>query len=188
MKWTRSASARSLSMIAAMAMAAALACSCDAVGRTTLRYAHMNAPDSAAGMQATYFAERVSELSEGRIAVEVYPDSVLGSLVEQLEMAVSGAVDIHHTTAGALGSLSGDFALLDTPYLVPDAERLMRIVDRDSPVMRRLGAGLSGAGLDVLYTFYFGARQLSCDRKVLRPEDLEGVPIRAIPFPMYIRA
>jgi TRAP-type C4-dicarboxylate transport system substrate-binding protein len=55
--------------------------------------------------------------------------------------------------------------------------------------MKKLSdALLRDSGLRVLYTYYFGARQLSCDRPVYRPEDLQGVKIRAIPYPMYVAA
>jgi len=174
---------------AAMTLSAALlslSAACGTRGPTVLRYAHMNARDSVAGIQADFFAERAAALSEGRIRVEVYPASSLGSLTEQIEMVRSGGVDIHHTTAGALGSLFEDFSVLDTPYLVAGPERLMRIADRDSPLMKRLGDGLEKAsGMSVLYTFYFGTRQLTFDSAVLRPEDLAGARVRAIPFPMY---
>jgi hypothetical protein len=40
----------------------------------------------------------------------------------------------------------------------------------------------------VFYTFYFGTRQLTADRQVLNPKDLQGVKIRAIPFPIYMAA
>ncbi|PKL23737.1 MAG: ABC transporter substrate-binding protein [Spirochaetae bacterium HGW-Spirochaetae-3] len=173
----------------ALTLAAAilsLSTACGARAPTVLRYAHMNARDSVAGIQADFFAERAAALSDGRIRIEVYPASSLGSLSEQLEMVRDRDVDIHHTTAGALGSLFEDFSVLDTPYLVSTPDRLMRIADRDSPLMRRLGDGLEKAsGLSVLYTFYFGARQLTFDAPVLRPEDLAGARVRAIPFPMY---
>jgi len=59
----------------------------------------------------------------------------------------------------------------------------------NSPVMKKLGEGLLKArGVRVFYTFYFGTRQLTADRQVLNPKDLQGVKIRAIPFPIYMAA
>jgi TRAP-type C4-dicarboxylate transport system, periplasmic component len=52
--------------------------------------------------------------------------------------------------------------------------------------MSKLSGGLlSSSGLRVLGVFYFGTRQLTCDRPIRRPEDLAGVKIRAIPYPVY---
>jgi TRAP-type C4-dicarboxylate transport system substrate-binding protein len=36
--------------------------------------------------------------------------------------------------------------------------------------------------------FYFGTRQLTCDRAIKKPEDLNKIKIRAIPFPIYMTA
>jgi TRAP-type transport system periplasmic protein len=63
------------------------------------------------------------------------------------------------------------------------------VADPSSPVLKTLGEGLLKArGVRVFYTFYFGTRQLTADRQVLSPKDLQGVKIRAIPFPIYMAA
>jgi len=101
-------------------------------------------------------------------------------------MAAAGTIAFTHQTAATIGSLYGDFAVLDTPYAYRDLGHLLRVVDASSPVMARLSEGLlRSAGLRVLSTFYFGTRQLTCGRPARRPEDLAGVRVRAIPFPLY---
>jgi tripartite ATP-independent transporter DctP family solute receptor len=163
----------------------ALAASADAQG-TTLRYAHMNAPDSIPGMQARFFASRVEELSKGSMAIEVYPNSQLGTLQEQTEEVSSGVVAFHHSTAGGIGSLFEDVGVLDTPYIYGSVDHLMRVTAPSSPLMSRLSAGLlKKSGVRVLYTFYFGTRQLTCDRPVREPADLKSLKVRSIPFPIY---
>ena len=62
----------------------------------------------------------------------------------------------------------------------------MRVVDPSSPVMVKLNEGLvKKSGVRVLYSFYFGARDLTCDRPIKRPDDLKGLKIRSVPFPIY---
>lgn len=151
-----------------------------------LRYAHPNAEGSVAGRQAAFFAARVAEYTQGQVTVELFPESRVGSLEAQLAEVQKGRVAIHHQTAAGFGSIYGDFALLDTPYIYRDVAQLLRVTRLDSPVMRRLSAGLlEKGGLRVLYTFYFGTRHLTCDRLVLRREDLKGVNIRSVPYPLY---
>lgn len=152
----------------------------------TLRYSHPNEPDSAAGLQASFFASKVREYTKGAVVIELYPSSQMGSLEGQLALTRSGRIDINHATAAAIGSVYEDYTVLDTPYLFRDVDYLLRVADPSSPIMQRLADGLlKSAGLRLLYTFYFGTRQLTCDRPVRRPEDLEGVSVRSIPFPMY---
>lgn len=169
-----------------LASLAAFAFSGQAESRITLRYAHMNSADSNPGLQAAFFAEKVREYSGGTVVVEVYPDSQLGSLQAQAEAVSSGQIAFHHNTAGGIGSLFSDFAVLDTPYIYRDVEHLLKVVSPSSSVMALLSAGLSKRkGVHVLYTFYFGARELSCDRPIRRPSDLATLKIRCIPFPIY---
>jgi TRAP-type transport system periplasmic protein len=162
----------------------------DAAAQTvTLRYAHMNAPSSIAGQQATLLAKTIEEKTKGAVKVQVYPSSQLGTLQEQAEAASQGSVQIHHNTMAGIGSLYEPFGALDTPFMYKDIQHLMRVADPNSPIMKKLDEGLLKArGLRVFYTFYFGTRQLTADRQVLSPKDLQGVKIRAIPFPIYMAA
>lgn len=155
----------------------------------TLRYAHMNTRESVPGMQAAFFADRVGLYSGGSIKVEVYPDSQLGTLEEMADEVSSGVVAFHHDTAGTIGELFEDYAVLDTPYIYRDVAHLLRVTDPKSPLMVRLGEGLlKKSGVRLLYTFYFGARELTCDRPIRRPEDLKSLKVRSIPSPIYTTA
>ncbi|MEO3434079.1 TRAP transporter substrate-binding protein [Inquilinus sp. CAU 1745] len=153
----------------------------------TLRYGHMNSPTSNAGLQAQWFAEEVARTTGGEIAINVYPSSQLGKIRELAAGVSTGTIALSHNTAGAISALSESFAALDTPYLYRDVDHLMKVVDIDSPVMQMLNERLvADSGVRVLYAFYFGTRQLTADREIKRPSDLEGVKIRAIPSPIYL--
>jgi len=170
-------------------MLGALAVQEAAAQTVTLRYAHMNAPSSIGGQQAALLAKTIEEKTKGAVKVNVFPSSQLGTLQEQAEAVSSGSVQIHHNTMAGIGSLYELFGALDTPYMYKDVDHLMRVADPNSPVMKKLGEGLLKArGVRVFYTFYFGTRQLTADRQVLSPKDLQGMKIRAIPFPIYMAA
>ena len=155
----------------------------------TLRYGHMNAPNSLAGMQADWLAEAIAEKTGGAVEIQVYPSSQLGKLKELAEGVSTGTIALSHNTAGAIGSLHKPFEAFDTPFLYRDVDHLMKVVDTSSPVMQKLnGELIEAAGVRVLYSFYFGSRNLTADRAVKSPADLDGVKIRAIPFPIYMSA
>jgi tripartite ATP-independent transporter DctP family solute receptor len=161
-----------------------------AASKITLKYAHMNSPMSVAGRQAEYFAKLVEEKTGGVVRVEVYPSSQLGNLQEQAEMVSMGTVALHHNTMAGIGSLYQPFEAFDTPYLYESVDHLLKVTDpQTSPIMQSLSQQLVNArNVRVLYTFYFGTRHLTCDRPIYKPEDLKGVKIRAIPFPIYMTA
>lgn len=153
------------------------------------RYGHMNPPTSAAGLQAQWLAEAIAKHSDGKVKVSVYPSSQLGKLQELAEAVSTGSIALSHNTAAGIGSLHEPFAALDTPYLYRDVDHLMKVVDVDSPVMKKLNDGLvKAAGVRVLYAYYFGTRQLTAKKAVMQPSDLAGTKIRAIPFPIYMTA
>ncbi|WP_205749194.1 TRAP transporter substrate-binding protein [Desulfopila sp. IMCC35008] len=154
-----------------------------------LRYGHMNAPSSVAGLQAEWLAEAVAKETNGEVEIVVYPSSQLGKLQELAEAVSTGVIALSHNTAGGFGSLYAPFAALDTPYLYKDVNHLMKVTDINSPVMQSLNDGLvNNAGVRVLYCYYFGTRQLTANKEVKSPADLSGVKIRSIPFPIYTSA
>jgi tripartite ATP-independent transporter DctP family solute receptor len=174
-------------LFAAVSAALALAAPAFAQKPVEFRYGHMNPPGSAAGMQAQWFADGLAKATNGQIKVTVYPSSQLGKLQELAEAVSTGTIALSHNTAGGIGSLHEPFGALDTPYLYRDVDHLMKVMDVNSPVMKKLNDGLiKAAGVRVLYAYYFGTRQLTANKAVLSPGDLSGQKIRAIPFPIYM--
>lgn len=155
----------------------------------TLRYGHMNSPNSVAGQQAQMFADKVKEYTKGEVVIQVYPSSQLGKLQELAEATSTGVIALSHNTAGGIGALYEPVAALDTPYLYRDVDHLMKVTDIASPVMKNLNKGLiESAGVRVLYAYDFGTRELTANKAVRTPADLAGVKIRSLPFPIYMTA
>ena len=179
---------RSMLALGGAALAAPLVAR-PALAATTLRYGHNNEVASVAGAQADWFADALSQTSGGDIEVQVFPNSQLGKLQELAEAVSLGTIAFSHNTAGALGSLYQPFAALDTPYLYRDIDHLMAVTDVESPVMQELNKGLiEAANVRVIYAHYFGRRNLTCNKAIMNPTDLQGTKIRAVPFPIYTTA
>jgi len=155
-----------------------------------LKYAHMHTPESVCGRQAEMLAKLIEKKTGGAVKVEIYPASQLGNLQEMAEMVSTGAIAIHHNTMAAIGSLCEPFAAFDTPYLYKSVDHLLKATDPySSPIMQELNQELiKTRDVRVLYTFYFGTRHLTCNKPIYKPEDLKGVKIRSIPFPIYTAA
>ena len=155
-----------------------------------LRYAHMNPPNSPNGLQAQYFADKIAERTKGAIKINVYPSSQLGSISEMAEQVSMGSIALHHNTYGGLQPLLDDLGLFDTPYLYRDIDHLLAATDPNtSPVLKELNAKLIATrNVRVLYSFYFGTRDLTSNKAVYSPKDLAGKKIRAIPSAIYLAA
>ncbi len=152
-----------------------------------LRYAHMNPPNSPNGLQAQYFADKIFERTKGAIKISVYPSSQLGSIAEMAEQVSMGTVAMHHNTYGGLQPLLEDLGLFDTPFLYRDVDHLLAATNPDSSsVLKELNAKLIATrNVRILYSFYFGTRDLTSNKAVYSPKDLAGKKIRAIPSPIY---
>ena len=155
-----------------------------------LRYAHMNSPSAVTGVQANMLADLVAKKTNGVVKIQVFPSSQLGTLQEMAEQVQSGVVALHHNTMAGIGALFEPLSALDSPFLYRDVDHLMKVVDtQSSPVMKKLNERMIKArGVRILYNFYFGTRQLTCDQAIYKPADLNKVKIRAIPFPIYMTA
>jgi len=172
-----------------LTLVAACAFAMPALAQKTIewRYGHMNPPASAAGMQAQWLSEEIAKRTNGAMKITVYPSSQLGKLQELAEAVSTGTIALSHNTAAGIGSLHEPFAALDTPYLYRDVDHLMKVMDVNSSVMKKLNDGLvKDAGVRVLYAYYFGTRHLTANKVVKQPADLAGQKIRAIPFPIYM--
>ncbi len=155
---------------------------------TVLRYAHPNAPASIPGRFAETFAARVKELSRGRIEVQVFPSSQLGTVQEMIQGVRAGSIQMGHNDFAALGQLLPDLAVFNVPYLYRDVAHALQATDPlRSPVLQALNEQLvSQSGVRVLGSFLYGVRHLTANRPIYSPSDLRGVKIRAIPLPIWI--
>lgn len=155
-----------------------------------LRYAHMNPASSPNGLQAQYFADKIAERTGGAIKIEVYPNSQLGSITEMAEAVSMGSIAMHHNTYGGLQPLLDELGLFDTPYLYRDVDHLLKATDpATSPALAELNEKLiKTRGVRILYSFYFGTRELTANHAVYSPKDLAGKKIRAIPSAIYLAA
>jgi tripartite ATP-independent transporter DctP family solute receptor len=179
---------RASAALAAVLVAAICSASL-ATAQVTLRYGHPNPKESIPGQQADDFARLVGEKTKGAVKIVVYPSSQLGKLQESVEAVKAGSMAINHNTMAAIGSLYEPLGALDTPYLYRDVDHLLKVTNVDSPFMKKLNEDMiKQTGVRVLYTFYFGTRQLTANKQVKSPADLKGLKIRAIPFPIYMAA
>lgn len=155
----------------------------------TLVYGHMSNPTDLPGQMAENLAALVKEKSNGRLIIEVYPSSQIGTQAELPEMVQTGTIAMTHTTQSVLGNWYYEFSALDTPYLYDSVDQLLAVNAMDSPLITRLTDELvKASGVRLLYNYYAGARQLTCNKAIYSPDDLAGLKIRAIAQPMYVCA
>jgi tripartite ATP-independent transporter DctP family solute receptor len=138
---------------------------------------------------ANRFKELVAERSGGAHTVEVYPSGVLvgGNDRVELEMAQAGAVDIIMKSTPWLSQINGEFMVIAMPWIFPDAETAMSVMD--GPVGQRLSTKLTEAGIEPLGWGSGSFFQLySNPGPIETPDDIANVKIRTPGLDLYLDA
>ncbi len=149
-----------------------------------LKYGHPGpvGPDSddhVAGEFLKYFLETESN---GRIEVQIFPGSQLGSFREMVEQVNANTLEVAHTAVGGLVGFMPELQVIELPYMVRDdavAECMIRgpfFEDMRESFMERSGnVNLIGVGNTGRFRSFFTANKL-----VKSAADLEGVKMRVI--------
>lgn len=146
----------------------------------TIELSHNQPLDSPEHEGAAKFKEVVEEESDGKITVEIFPASQLGSLREQIEGTQLGDINITMQPSAFVTPFVDDVKVLDLPYLWPaDSEQLYEVLDSEAgdAVLDTLeNGGLQGLG------HWPGGFKLftTGNKEVHVPEDFKGLDIRVM--------
>ena len=136
---------------------------------------------------ANKFKELVEERSGGKHTVEVYPNGTLvsGNDRVELEMAQAGAVDVIMKSTPWLSQINGDFMVISMPWIFPDADTAMAVMD--GPVGDSLTAKLEETGIRALAWGSGSFLQLySNPGPIESPADIANVKIRTPGLELYL--
>ncbi len=174
--------------VTAAALAAALtgATSSAAAAQTIIRAGHGAQSGHPTHLALLRLGELVSDRSEGRVQIEVYPDRQLGEEREMVEGLQLGTVDFTVVSTGPLGSFSPDINILDLPFLFEDSEHAYGVFD--GPVGQELLARFEAADIEGLAIWENGWRHLTTRTPVDEPSDLAGLKLRTMQNPVHMSA
>lgn len=142
-----------------------------------IRFSHVVAPNTPKGKAADYFKRLAEERTNGRVRVEVYPNSQLYKDREEMEALQLGAVQMLAPSLSKFGPLGvRQFELFDLPYIFPNKETLYRVMDGD--IGKRLFALLEPKGIVGLAFWDNGFKQMSANRPLRKVEDFKGLKMR----------
>lgn len=125
----------------------------------------------------TQFAEEVSEKTDGRIQVKIFPNGQLGSENENMEQLQAGVIAMTKVSAPGLATYQEAYNAFGLPYIFNDTEDFYQVMDSQPMQDFFLSTGEDGF---VTLTYYTsGARSFyTTDRAIRTPEDLKGLKIR----------
>lgn len=167
------------------ALAASAVPAAPAVAQTTLKWAHVYETSEPYHTAALWAAEAFKTRSEGRYAIEVFPASSLGKETDINEGLGLGTVDIIYTGQLFAGRTHGPIAIGGAPYMFRDYEHWDKY--RNSDLFTELADGYAEAsGNRVVAMTYYGERHVTSNKKIEKPEDMQGLKIRVPDAPLYM--
>ncbi|NLG23414.1 MAG: TRAP transporter substrate-binding protein [Actinomycetales bacterium] len=133
------------------------------------------------------FGEELSEATDGRWDIEVYPNATLGAQDETIQLVSDGGVELSIVSAPQLENLNDDFVVFSLPTVFTDVEGQMAVIN-DPEVVGDVYASLEESqNFSVIGGITQGARSFYVkDGPIETPADMEGKKIRVQESPVFI--
>jgi C4-dicarboxylate-binding protein DctP len=142
-----------------------------------IKFSHVVAPDAPKGKAAVLFKELAEKYTNGRVKVEIYPNSSLYKDKEELEALQLGSVQLLAPSISKFGPLGvKEFDIFDLPFLASDDARAHQMML--SPMMGELNQKLAAKGVSALSYWDNGATVFTANTPLIWPDDFRGLKLR----------
>ena len=142
-----------------------------------IKFSHVVTPDTPKGKGAEKFKELAEKYTNGRVKVEIYPNSQLYKDKEEVEALQLGAVQMLAPSLAKFGPLGAkEFEVFDIPYILPDKAALRRVTD--GALGKKLFTKLEPKGIKGLAYWDNGFKVMSANKPLRMPEDFRGLKMR----------
>jgi C4-dicarboxylate-binding protein DctP len=144
---------------------------------TVIKFSHVVAPDTPKGKGSLKFKELAEKYTNGKVVVEVYPNSQLYKDNEELQALQLGAVQMLAPSLAKFGPLGvKEFEVFDLPYVLPSKAALRKVTD--GPLGKKLMTLLEPKGIKGLGYWDNGFKVMSANKPLRQPEDFRGLKMR----------
>ena len=161
----------------ATALALALGGPAFAQDKIVIKFSHVVAPDTPKGKAAARFEELAEKYTDGKVDIEVYPNSQLYKDKEEMEALQLGAVQMLAPSLAKFGPLGvQEFEVFDLPYIFPSYEALHAVTNGE--VGKALLAKLEDKGITGLAYWDNGFKIMSANSPLHTTDDFLGLKMR----------
>ena len=142
-----------------------------------LKFSHVVSPNTPKGKGADKFKELAEKYTNGKVKVEVYPNSSLYKDKEELEALQLGAVQMLAPSNSKFGPIGiKEFEVFDLPYLFDSYDELHKITY--GKVGQDLFRKLEPKGIIGLAYWDNGFMDMSANKPLRTPADFRGLKMR----------
>lgn len=155
-----------------------------ALAERTLRLSSQLPENHPIGENINYFKDKVEELSDGEVSVQVYPSAQLYKGSEIPQAVSSGSIDMGLVLIDEYSGTLPATGLFSVAFLFPDYDVLAKAAGPDSPVRQQLDEMIRSTGTRVLWWQDYGPVQLLAkEAPLVEPEDMRDKKVRVLGKP-----
>lgn len=150
----------------------------------TLKLGHLANEQNAWHLAAVRFGEELAARTDGRIAVEVFPNESLGREIDLINGMQLGTVDMT-ITGESLQNWAPMAALLAVPYAYSSIEHMDEVASGDigDQIIDQI---IEQAQIRPIAYFARGPRNLTSNRAITSPSELDGLRMRVPNVPLFV--
>jgi C4-dicarboxylate-binding protein DctP len=141
-----------------------------------IKFCHVVAVDTPKGQAAEYFKKLVEERSDGKMKVEVYPNSSLFDDKDVMEPLMTNAIQMAAPAFSKFTKFAPQLQLFDLPFLFNDPDHLHKVTT--GAVGKKVLSVVGRKGLVGLAFWDNGFKELSANKPLLMPSDADGLKFR----------
>ncbi|WP_404811521.1 TRAP transporter substrate-binding protein [Janthinobacterium lividum] len=142
-----------------------------------IKFSHVVATDTPKGQAAERFKQLAEKATNGKVKVELYPNSQLYKDKEELEALQLGAVQMLAPSLAKFGPLGvKEFEAFDLPYIFPTKTALYNVTEGE--IGKSLLKKLEPKGITGLAYWDNGFKVMSANKPLHSPADFKGLKMR----------
>ena len=142
-----------------------------------IKFSHVVAENTPKGKGSLKFKELAESRTQGRVKVEVYPNSQLFKDGEEMQMLQLGNVQMLAPSVSKFGPLGArEFEIFDLPYIFDNYDELHKVTA--GPIGQVLFRKLESKGIIGLAYWDNGFKVMSANKPLRTPADFRGLKMR----------
>lgn len=152
---------------------------------TILKVGYPTAENSPVDLAAHKWADSVNQDTNGKVKIELYPNSQLGGEAQMMQNLKIDALDMGIIGDLAFSQYAPDYAGLSMPYLFNNLDQVHKVFagpigqDISKEFQKNLNA-------QVLGWWDRGPRELTANKEIKTPDDLKGLKLRVPEIPIIV--
>ena len=154
-------------------------------GEIVVKFAHVTNTDKhPKGIAASLLEQRVNDEMNGKMCMEVYPNSTLYNDDQVLEAMLQGDVQLAAPSLSKFETFTKQYRIFDLPFMFKNIDAVDAF--QTSETGQKMKEAMVRRGLLGLEFWHNGMKQFSANKPLLDPSDASGLKFRVQPSDVLV--